>query len=241
MKIKTIDIAVTGILCALIAVITLIPFVGFIPLIPGMLSFAAFSIALVLVGGQTQNVFVAIAISTFFGLMSMTNAFIRPSGIMDTFCQNPLLSVLPRIFIGLTTYYSYKGFSKVFRNKKSKFTREYLPSSLSAIIGTLTNTILFLSMLMLLYHGKTIDSGVTISWTLIGTIILTNTIAEVIFSALVVPPIVVGVNKALNKYSYKELTKKRELEQTEELASSKVEEKETTSPVVVAEQNSILD
>lgn len=236
MKIRTNDIAVTGILCALIAVITLIPFVGFIQIIPGMLSIAAFSIALVLVGAQTQNVVIAIAISTFFGLMSMTNAFIRPTSIMAIFCQNPLLSVLPRIFIGLTTYYSYKGFSKLFKNSKTKFARNYLPSSLSAIVGTLTNTVLFLSMLLILNFGKDIGGGI-VGWQMIGAILLTNTIAEVIFSALVVPPIVVGVNKFLNKSSFGNKGGAREYTIDDELKQN--ETKEDSGFVV--EENSILN
>ena len=57
---------------------------------------------------------------------------------------NPLISVLPRFFIGVTAYWTYFGLSKLCRRAKSKFVREMLPAGVAGIVGSLTNTVLYL-------------------------------------------------------------------------------------------------
>ena len=57
---------------------------------------------------------------------------------------NPLISVLPRFFIGITAYWTYFGLSKLFHKAKSKFVRELLPAGIAGMVGSLTNTVLYL-------------------------------------------------------------------------------------------------
>lgn len=57
---------------------------------------------------------------------------------------NPLISVLPRVFIGITAYWTYFGISKLFKRVKNKYVREMLPAAFAGVIGSLTNTVLYL-------------------------------------------------------------------------------------------------
>lgn len=57
---------------------------------------------------------------------------------------NPLICVLPRFFIGVTAYWTYFGLSKLLKNVKNKFVRETFPAAIAGIIGSLTNTVLYL-------------------------------------------------------------------------------------------------
>lgn len=57
---------------------------------------------------------------------------------------NPLISVLPRFFIGITAYWTYFGLSKLFRKAKSVFVRESIPAAIAGVVGSLTNTVLYL-------------------------------------------------------------------------------------------------
>ncbi|MDE7439312.1 MAG: hypothetical protein K2N23_02245 [Clostridia bacterium] len=57
---------------------------------------------------------------------------------------NPLISVLPRFFIGVTAYWTYFGLSKLLRKAKNKYVREMLPAAVAGLIGSLTNTVLYL-------------------------------------------------------------------------------------------------
>ena len=60
------------------------------------------------------------------------------------FYANPLISVLPRFFIGVTAYWTYFGFSKLLKNVKNKYVRESLPAAVAGAVGSITNTVLYL-------------------------------------------------------------------------------------------------
>ena len=60
------------------------------------------------------------------------------------FYANPLISILPRVFIGITAYWSYFGMSKLFKKVKNQYVREMLPAAFAGVVGCLTNTILYL-------------------------------------------------------------------------------------------------
>lgn len=60
------------------------------------------------------------------------------------FYANPLISVLPRCFIGITAYWTYFGLSKLFRKVKNKYIRDMLPAAIAGVIGSITNTVLYL-------------------------------------------------------------------------------------------------
>lgn len=57
---------------------------------------------------------------------------------------NPLICVLPRFFIGITAYWTYFGISKLLRKVKNHYVREYLPAAFAGVVGSLTNTVLYL-------------------------------------------------------------------------------------------------
>ncbi len=60
------------------------------------------------------------------------------------FYANPLICVLPRFFIGITAYWTYFGLSKLFKNVKNKFVKEVLPAAIAGVVGSVTNTVLYL-------------------------------------------------------------------------------------------------
>ncbi len=60
------------------------------------------------------------------------------------FYANPLICVLPRFFIGITAYWTYFGLSKLFKNVKNKFVKEALPAAIAGVVGSVTNTVLYL-------------------------------------------------------------------------------------------------
>lgn len=60
------------------------------------------------------------------------------------FYANPLISILPRCFIGITAYWTYFGLSRLFKNVKNKYVRDMLPAAIAGVVGSLTNTVLYL-------------------------------------------------------------------------------------------------
>lgn len=79
---------------------------------------------------------------TLLGLSSCIFCLIFAS--LFIFYANPLICVLPRFFIGITAYWTYFGLSKLFKKFKNKFVREILPAAVAGIVGSLTNTVLYL-------------------------------------------------------------------------------------------------
>ncbi|MCH5142691.1 MAG: hypothetical protein J1G07_03135 [Clostridiales bacterium] len=60
------------------------------------------------------------------------------------FYANPLISVLPRCFIGITAYWTYFGLSRLFKKVKNRYIRDMLPAAVAGVVGSLTNTVLYL-------------------------------------------------------------------------------------------------
>ena len=109
-------IAITSMFIALLAVFAFTP-IGLMPIIPGVIDTAFVLILLVTVAIQVEGLWVGLVCSTAFGVFSFINSFVRPSLMAFAF-QNPLISIVPRIFIAFTTYFAMVGMKKL--TKKSK-------------------------------------------------------------------------------------------------------------------------
>lgn len=79
---------------------------------------------------------------TLLGLASCLFCLIFAS--LFIFYANPIICVLPRTFIGVTAYWSFRGISSLTRKAKNAFVRDVLPASVAGIVGSLTNTVLYL-------------------------------------------------------------------------------------------------
>jgi uncharacterized membrane protein len=121
-------IVITGILAA-IAILLGITRLGFIP-VPNVSGNATILHVPAIIGGVMQGPVVGLLVGLIFGIFSWLQAQIP-------LFADPLVSVLPRLFIGVTAYYSYALLKK--RN-------EYVALVVAGIVGTLTNTILVLGM-----------------------------------------------------------------------------------------------
>lgn len=212
MKLSTKEIAITSLFIAIVAVMTLVPYLGMIPLV-----IISVNIVLVpiIVCSQTTNVKTALIVSTAFGILSMINSYLHPTTLLAIAIQNPLVSVLPRIFIGPFTYWTYVGLKKKFdkNNKKnsdenieaneipSNFKKRYKKnisaSSIATVVGVLTNSILFFTMLLICYGGMILANGHAVGLSLVGAIAVSNTIPEVIIATMICPVLVSALDKAM--------------------------------------------
>lgn len=109
---STRKIALIGILSAICIVLGVTP-LGFIPL--GPVTYTIMHVPVIIgaiIGGPIVGAFVGL----IFGLFSLLRAISTPTPISFVFI-NPLVSVLPRILIGIVSYYVYKAAQKT--NKKT--------------------------------------------------------------------------------------------------------------------------
>lgn len=135
--------AVISILSAISIVLSMIPFVGYIPLGPVK---ATIMHVPVIIGAVIEGPAVGAAVGLIFGLTSLFKAFTEPT--ITSFCfMNPIISVLPRILIGVVAYYVYTGIHKITK-------RIYLSGFVAGIVGSLTNTIGVMGLIYVIYAEK---------------------------------------------------------------------------------------
>ncbi len=113
---------------------------------------------------------------------------------------NPLVSVLPRFCIGVTAYWTYFGLSKLFKKAKNRFVKEALPAAIAGIVGSLTNTVLYL-LAVAVCDGRAADALTAI----MGVAVTIYFPIELVACAVLVPLYV----KALQKVSRTLLNKKQ--------------------------------
>jgi len=165
---RTRAIVITGLMAA-IAVVLGWTHWGFIPWFGG-LSLTILHIPTIIaaiIAGPLSGATVGL----IFGLSSMLQAAIAPTMPSDVWFTNPLLAVLPRLFIGPVAWVVYQTLKRW----------PLAAMAFSGVIGSLTNTGLVLGMIGLLGFAP---------WQiLIGTAIA-NGIPEVIASAIITTVIV---------------------------------------------------
>lgn len=183
-------IAVAGILSALTIALNFTPF-GFIPIPFLQIQITTMHIP-VIIAAMLEGPVIGGLVGLVFGLMSIYTATITPLPIAFAFL-NPLVSVLPRVLIGIISYYVFKLFVNLFRGKHSAVSIGF-----GAALGTLTNSIGVLGMIYILYAQKWVEAlGVKGKAPLVvifgGTLI--NMIAEITAAILLSIPVVLAIQK----------------------------------------------
>ncbi len=110
MKISTRQIVVAGALSA-ISIILGVTKLGFIPFVLGT-SITILQVP-VIIGAILEGPLVGTIIGVIFGVFSLIWAYIGPNGPGDVYFQNALISIVPRLFIGLFAYLVYKAVRKI--------------------------------------------------------------------------------------------------------------------------------
>lgn len=101
-------LTIIGILGAITAVLGLTP-IGFIPIGPTRATIMHIP---VIIGAIMEGPIVGGFVGLIFGLFSIFQAVTAPTPVSFAFI-NPLVSVLPRILIGIISYYTYRGLSTI--------------------------------------------------------------------------------------------------------------------------------
>jgi len=134
---RTRKIVVAGVLGA-ITVILGVTHWGLIPW--GLASFSIMQVPII-IGAILEGPVVGAVIGLIFGLFSLFQASAAPTGPLDPLFVNPLLSVLPRLFIGPVAWLAWNGLKKW----------PVVGMIVGGIVGSLTNTVLVLGMLGLVF------------------------------------------------------------------------------------------
>ncbi len=178
------QIAIIGMLSAISIMLGLSGF-GFIPLPTAKATIMQIP---VIIGAILEGPLVGAMIGLLFGIFSIIQSLTTPNILSFAFI-NPLVSVLPRVLIGITAYYAYKWtWSK----------NEGVRIGVGAIVGSLTNTFGVLTMIYLLYavqfaQTRGIDVGAATK--VIYSIALVNGVPEAIIAMAISVPVIVAIKK----------------------------------------------
>ncbi len=159
-------IVVAGVLGA-IAIVLGVTQWGFIP-VPNVSGRATIMHIPAIIGAVLEGPVVGILAGGIFGVFSM---------LQDTtgLFTNPIISVVPRLLIGLMAWLAYRSLSKV---------NVDLAAAVAGVVGTLTNTILVVGLLVA--FGLIPAAAVPT--------IIPQAIAELVIAAILTPLVVRGVN-----------------------------------------------
>ncbi len=86
----------------------------------------------------------------FAGTVTLLRALLAPASPLDYLFINPLVSILPRIFIGIVPYYINAGIKKLFKS-------ESISLLLAGASGALVNTGLVILALYIIYCDKIVE------------------------------------------------------------------------------------
>ena len=159
------NIVIAGVLGA-IAILLGVTRIGYIP-VPTAAGNATIMHIPAIIGGIMQGPVVGAIVGLIFGVSSFLNATVP-------LFKDPLVAILPRLFIGVIAWLVYVGI-----RKKS----EYLAIGTAAFLGTITNTALVLTMAV--WRGY-MAAGV--AW----TVAITSGIPEAIVGTIVTLAVVLA-------------------------------------------------
>ncbi|HOA34387.1 MAG: ECF transporter S component [Clostridiales bacterium] len=190
-KNKLFYLVATSIISAVVLAMTFIPNTGYITIIPNSIEITTLHI-IVCIGAFALGPKYGAVIGAVWGISNMLRAFTSPLFILFT---NPLISVVPRILVGL-----FAGLVSSALLKRTKLPLTVV-GVITAIVGTLTNTVLVLSALHI--FGDMLESYkemYKIFQSIISTIISVNATIEIVAAIIIVPAVGVAIFKAMKNY-----------------------------------------
>lgn len=164
---------------------------------------------------ETEDIKLAALGGLLFGLASFFAALFFPSSPLYVIFLNPMISIIPRILVGVLVYLIYQACFKLLtrkykfdvkskdiyfmlqgKDKKIAGYKDYISLTISSVCGALINTTLVLGTMFLLYSGNTYtlnQISILVKPAVIIPILLPSIISEPIVCGIVVPPIVTAL------------------------------------------------
>ena len=178
--------SIISVLSAISIMLSMTP-LGFIPIGP---TNATIMHIPVIIGAIVEGPAVGMTVGLIFGLTSLIRNLTMPTITSFAFI-NPLVSVLPRVLIGLVAYYVYQITIKITKNS-------FISGWITGFIGSLVNTIGVLGMIYVLYgarYAQALEKSAASAKTLLLTLATTSGIPEAILGGFVVSAVAVILKK----------------------------------------------
>lgn len=192
---QTRNLALIGIFTGIIIIMSLIPALGFIQI--GPIQATTLHIPVIILA-IVEGPVVGGILGFMFGAISMIRAYMTPT-VFSFMFMNPIIAIIPRILIGVLA-------GLVFKALKNKKTLGKVSIGISAAVGSLTNTILVLGLVYVIYAQRYLETvnkvkqqTNTSALKLIGATALTNGIGEMIVAVAIATPICFALLRAFKR------------------------------------------
>ena len=205
---KTLELAQTALLSALIVLLAFVPYIGYIKL--PILAIQATTIHIpVIIGSVVLGPKKGAFLGGLFGLTSLINNTTQPG--ITAFCFSPFIEIgdgmggsplaliicfVPRILCGILPYYVYNALQT--RAKKKDATRKY-PLVAVGVAGSLTNTILVMGMIYIFFGAQYAEARNIAFEAVLGVIfsvVAINGTIEAIIAALISAAVSTALHKS---------------------------------------------
>ena len=205
---KTLELAQTALFAALIVLLAFVPYLGYIKL--PVLAIQATTITIpVIIGSVTLGPKKGAFLGGLFGLTSLINNTTQPG--ITAFCFSPFIEIgdglggsplalvicfVPRILCGVVPYYVYVAMQNRARDKDRSRKFSLIASG---IAGSMTNTILVMSMIYVFFGEPYAEARGIAFNAVIGVIlsvVATNGTIEAIIAALLTAAISTALFKS---------------------------------------------
>lgn len=208
---KTSNLVIAAIFIAIILLLAFTPGLGYIPL--GAIRVTTIHIP-VIIGAALLGPKYGATFGFVFGLTSFINNTISP--IATSFVFTPFYSIgevkgnfwsivicfLPRILIGVVSYYVFDFVKRILKQKKGNITISFI---FAGIAGSLTNTILVMNMIYI-FFGKQYSNAIGKAYHALYSVIIGvigfNGVLEAITAAVIVSAVGTVLFKVKKTYTY---------------------------------------
>jgi len=202
------QMVIAAMLSAIVAVLTFTP-IGMIPLPPPLPSATTVHIP-VLVAALVEGPVVGLIVGAVFGICSFIRAWQLGMVGLTLFFRNPVISILPRLVVPMIALGAWFCWRKLV---KQNAVTDKIGVALASVIGTVTNTVLCLGLIALIYGGdltvmlnEMISAGSADAaylnnagaW-LVAVVGVPNGIGECIVAAIIVPMIKTAVDAVIRR------------------------------------------
>ena len=199
---KVLDMSLAGIFTAVIIAMSVVPFLGYIPL--GFMNATIIHVP-VIIGALLLGPKYGAYLGLVFGLTSLVRATLTPTvtsfvtiGGYSGNMWSVVISIVPRVLIGVAAYYVYELVLKLARGKKGGQT---VALGLAGIAGSMTNTILVMNGIYFFFgnsYAAASNKVVARLYDMILGVIVGFGIPEAIVAAILTTAIVKALLKVKN-------------------------------------------
>lgn len=191
---ETHKMTILALFVAILIIQSFVPGLGYIPIGP---LHATIVQVTVIVGGIFFGIKMGLTLGAVWGILSLTRAIVTPN-ILTPVIINPLISVVPRILVGLIASYVF-----IQLNKKLPLA---ISAAISGALGSILNTILFLGAIYLFAadsYASALSIDVNALFSTLLAIVATNGLPEAIVSGVLTPLIVSPIyNRVTSRFAF---------------------------------------